>query len=593
MLLSKIKNLSDQGLELFNNNKLNEAEKIYKEIIKLDNKNSDSYCALGTINALRKNYKEALNFFNITTQLEPKNYFAFNNLGTICFKFQKFTSALEYYNKAVIIKPDYITALNMRALTHEKLNDLENALKDYNQIQLLEPSGKYIDGLVLLTKAKLCLWNGFDYALNKLRKKIEKKIIVWEPFVSLVFEDSLEIQKKTLDFYTKDQTSILTNAYAHIKKNKKKIRLGYFSADFYNHAVSLLISRVFELHNKENFEVLGFALQKPIFQDSMRDKIIRSFDEFYDLEEMTNLEIINLARSKEIDIAIDLTGFTNNNRANIFFNRIAPIQINFLGYPGSMGLKNMDYIIADKILIPEEDKNFYTEKIIYMPDSYQANDNTKKISDKTFTHEELGLPNDSFIFCCFNSPHKITPEIFKTWVKIISKVKNSVLWLYVLNEQTIKNLKKEMTKNFLSEDRIVFAKKIDVELHLARLKFADLCLDTLPYNGHTTTSDALWAGVPVLTCIGKTFAGKVSASLLTASNMNELITKNLKEYEDLAVDFATNAKKLNDIKNKLKNNNKTSKLFNSEIFTKNLEMAYKTIYKNNHLDLPNEDVYIS
>jgi predicted O-linked N-acetylglucosamine transferase (SPINDLY family) len=484
-------------------------------------------------------------------------------------------------------------ALNMRALTHEKLNDLENALKDYNQIQLLEPSGKYIDGLVLLTKAKLCLWNGFDYALNKLRKKIEKKIIVWEPFVSLVFEDSLEIQKKTLDLYTKDQTSILTNAYAHIKKNKKKIRLGYFSADFYNHAVSLLISRVFELHNKENFEVLGFALQKPIFQDSMRDKIIRSFDEFYDLEEMTNLEIINLARSKEIDIAIDLTGFTNNNRANIFFNRIAPIQINFLGYPGSMGLKNMDYIIADKILIPEEDKNFYTEKIIYMPDSYQANDNTKKISDKTFTHEELGLPNDSFIFCCFNSPHKITPEIFKTWVKIISKVKNSVLWLYVLNEQTIKNLKKEMTKNFLSEDRIVFAKKIDVELHLARLKFADLCLDTLPYNGHTTTSDALWAGVPVLTCIGKTFAGKVSASLLTASNMNELITKNLKEYEDLAVDFATNAKKLNDIKNKLKNNNKTSKLFNSEIFTKNLEMAYKTIYKNYHLDLPNEDVYIS
>ena len=593
MLLSKIKNLSDQGLELFNNNKLDEAEKIYKEIIKLDNKNSDSYCALGTINAIRKNYKEALDLFDITTKLEPKNYYAFNNLGTICFKFQKFTAALGYYNKAIIIKPDYINALNMRALTYEKLNDLENSLKDYNKMQLLEPSGKYIDGLILLTKAKLCLWNGFDYALNKLRKKIEKKIIVWEPFVSLVFEDSLEIQKKTLDFYTKDKISILTNTYSHIKKNKKKIRLGYFSADFYSHAVSLLISRVFELHNKENFEVLGFALQKPIFQDSMRDRIIKSFDEFYDLEEMTDLEVINLARSKEIDIAIDLTGFTNNNRANIFFNRIAPIQISFLGYPGSMGLKNMDYIIADKILIPEEDKNFYTEKIIYMPDSYQANDNTKKISDKTFTHKELGLPKDSFIFCCFNSPHKITPEIFKTWVKIISKVKNSVLWLYVLNEQTIKNLKKEMTKNFLSEDRIVFAKKIDVELHLARLKFADLCLDTLPYNGHTTTSDALWAGVPVLTCIGKTFAGKVSASLLTASNMNELITKNLKEYEDLAVDLATNAKKLNDVKNKLKNNNKTSKLFNSEIFTKNLEMAYKTIYKNYHLDLPNEDVYIS
>jgi predicted O-linked N-acetylglucosamine transferase (SPINDLY family) len=593
MLPSKIKNLSDQGLKLFNNNKFDEAEKIYKEIIKLDNKNSDSYCALGTINAIRKNYKEALDFFEITTKLEPKNYFAFNNLGTICFKFQKFNAALEYYNKAIIIKPDYINALNMRALIYEKLNDLENSLKDYSQIQLLEPSGKYIDGIIFLTKAKLCLWNGFDYALNKLKKKIEKKIIVWEPFVSLVFEDSLEIQKKTLELYTKDKTSILTDIYTRVKKNKKKIRLGYFSADFYSHAVSLLISRIFELHNKENFEIYGFALQKPIFQDAMRDRIIKSFDEFYDLEEMTDLEVIHLARSKEIDIAIDLTGFTNENRANIFFNRIAPIQINFLGYPGSMGLKNMDYIIGDKILIPEKDKNFYTEKIIYMPNSYQANDNTKKISDKIFTHKELGLPKDSFIFCCFNSPHKITPEIFKTWIKIISKVKNSVLWLYVQNEQTMKNLKKEMSKNFLSEDRIIFAKKMDLELHLARLRFTDLCLDTLPYNGHTTTSDALWAGVPVLTCVGKTFAGKVSASLLTASNMNELITKNLAEYENLAVELAKNTKKLNTIKDKLKNNNKTSKLFNSEIFTKNLEIAYKTIYKNYHLDLPIEDIYIS
>jgi len=442
MLPSKIKNLSDYGLKLFNNNKFDEAEKIYKEIIKLDNKNSDSYCALGTINAIKKRYKEALDFFDITTKLEPKNYYAFNNLGTIFFNFKKFTTALEYYNKAISIKPDYINAINMRALTYEKLNDLENSVKDYTLMQRLEPSGKYIDGLILITKAKLCLWNGFDYALNKLRKKIEKKIIAWEPFVSLVFEDSLEIQKKTLELYTKDKISMLTDIYAHIKKNKKKIRLGYFSADFHTHAVSLQISRIFELHNKESFEIYGFALQKPIFHDSMRDRIIKSFDEFYDVEGMTDLDIIHLARSKEIDIAIDLTGFTNQNKANIFFNRIAPVQINFLGYASSMGLKNMDYIIADKILISEKDKNFYTEKIIYMPDSYMPNDNTKKISDKIFTHKELGLPKDSFIFCCFNSPHKITPEIFKTWTKILSKVKNSILWLGDLNEQTKKNLKK-------------------------------------------------------------------------------------------------------------------------------------------------------
>lgn len=591
MFENNLQNLLNSALELFNKKDFAEAEKIYKLILDIDKKNAEAFCALGTINAIRKKYSEAINYFNITIKLQPQNYYAYNNIGTIFYTFENFTKAIEFYSKAISINSNYLISLNMRALAYERLDDLTSALNDYYQIKKKFPDDCFIDGIILLTKAKLCYWGTFKYELNKIRKKINNGKLSWEPLTSLVLENSIEVQSKTLELYLKEMSINLNSNFIYKKKEEKKIKIGYFSSDFRNHAVSYLISRTIELHDKTKFISYGFCLYKNPIEDEMRNRLTKSFDKFFDLDGMTDQEIINFVRSNEIDIAIDLNGYTDKNKFNIFFNRIAPIQINFLGYPGSMGFKSMDYIIADKILIPSNERKYYKEKIIYMPNTYQPNDDTQQISKKKFTHAELDLPQNSFIFACFNSPHKISPEIFQVWINILKKVNNSVLWLLYTNDQTINNLINEFKKNSLSKNRLIFAKKIEHSLHLSRLKIANLCLDTIPYNGHTTTSDALRAGIPVVTCAGNTFASRVSSSLLCATKIPEFITYNLDEYENLAIELALDKEKLNNLKRKLINN-KDLILFNSTLFTKNLEKAYKTVHEIYQSDLKKKDIYI-
>ena len=592
MFKTNLQNLLNNALELFNKKKFFEAEKIYKQVLEIDNKNAEAYCALGTISAIRKKYDEAINYFNITINYQPQNFYAYNNIGTIFYDFENFSKAIEYYSKALSINPDYLISLNMRALAYEKMNDLISSINDYNKLKKKFPDDSFIDGIILFTKAKLCSWSGFKYELNKISNKILNKKLAWEPGTSLYLGDSIEIQSKTLDLYIKEMAVNFNNNFLYKKKKKGKIKIGYFSSDFYSHAVSYLISRIFELHDKKNFILYGFCLYKSIHNDKIRDKVTRSFDKFFDVDNMTDNEILNLARSNEIDIAVDLNGYTEKNRFNIFFNRVAPVQINFLGYAGSMGFENMDYIIADKTLIPTNEKKYYKEKIIYMPNTYQPNDDTLEVSKKIFSHTELDLPKNSFVFACFNNPNKITPEIFQIWINIIKKVENSVLWLFVTNEQTKINLIKEFKKNSLPKERLIFAEKIQSPLHLSRLKIIDICLDTLPYNGHTTTSDALRAGIPVVTCMGKTFAGRVASSLLRATNMDELITNNLDEYESLAVNLALDPERLIQLKKKIIDN-KDLILFNSKLFTENLEKAYKTVHQIYNSDLEKKDIFVN
>jgi len=267
--------------------------------------------------------------------------------------------------------------------------------------------------------------------------------------------------------------------------------------------------------------------------------------------------------------------------------------VNYLGYPGTSGTNYLDYIIADKVLIPKDNQKYYSEKIVYLPDTYQANDSTKKISDKIFTREELGLPKDGFVFCCFNNNYKITPQVFDVWMRLLERVENSVLWILSENINISKNLKKEATIRGVDFNRIVFAERIKMNEHLARQKVADLFIDTFPYTGHTTASDALWVGLPVLTRIGKTFASRVSASLLNAIGLSTLVTSSAKEYEDLAIELATNPAKLKEIKNKLKNNRNTKALFNTPVFTRNIEKAYSLMYERYLINLPLDNIEIN
>jgi predicted O-linked N-acetylglucosamine transferase (SPINDLY family) len=294
----------------------------------------------------------------------------------------------------------------------------------------------------------------------------------------------------------------------------------------------------------------------------------------------------------EIDIAVDLKGFTKESRTDIFSFRAAPIQVNYLGYPGTMGAGYMDYIIADPTLIPEQSQQFYTEKIVYLPDSYQVNDAKRQIADKVFTRQELGLPTAGFVFCCFNNNYKITPGTFDCWMRILKRVEGSVLWLFDDNPMVSVNLRREAVRRGIDADRLVFAGRKSLPEHLARHRSADLFLDTLPYNAHTTASDALWSGLPVLTLIGESFAGRVAASLLNAVDLPELITSTEEEYEALAIELAVNPGKLDEIRLKLDRTRLAAPLFDIDLYTRHIESAYQEMYNRYHLDLLPDHIYV-
>jgi protein O-GlcNAc transferase len=347
---------------------------------------------------------------------------------------------------------------------------------------------------------------------------------------------------------------------------------------------------MFEHHDKSRFEVTGISIG-PEDSDEMRQRLLRSFDHFIDAKALSNVEVASRIRETEIDILIDLKGFTQDAQTNIFAQRPAPIQVNYLGYPGTMGASYIDYIIADQTLIPDKARKFYSEKIVVLPNSYQTNDRTRIVSDKVFCRSQVGLPS-GVVFCCFNNTYKITPHVFDRWMRILGQVEGSVLWLLEDNASAASNLKKEAAARGVRSGRLVFAERIRLPEHLARHKLADLFLDTLPVNAHTTASDALWAGLPVLTQIGETFAGRVAASLLNAIGLSELITSTPQDYEALAIELATNPEKLVAIKSKLATNRLTTPLFDTQTFTRHIEAAYTMMYERYQADLPPDHISV-
>jgi predicted O-linked N-acetylglucosamine transferase (SPINDLY family) len=311
----------------------------------------------------------------------------------------------------------------------------------------------------------------------------------------------------------------------------------------------------------------------------MRSRISRGFSHFLDVTKKSDREIAQMSRDLGIDIAVDLKGFTQNSRMGIFAERCAPVQINYLGYPGTLAAPYYDYIVADKTLIPLDSQHYYSEKIIYLPHSYQVNDSKRKISGRVFTRQELGLPENGFVFCCFNNNYKLLPATFDVWMRLLKTVDGSVLWLLHGNPTAARNLRKEAEVRGVDPARLVFAPRIKLEDHLTRHRAADLFIDTLPYNAHTTASDALWAGLPVLTQMGQSFAARVAASLLNAMELQELITKTQDEYEARAIELANNPFRLTEIKKKLEQNRETSPLFNGQLFARHIEAAYTEIHR--------------
>jgi predicted O-linked N-acetylglucosamine transferase (SPINDLY family) len=427
---------------------------------------------------------------------------------------------------------------------------------------------------------KLCDWNDIAPHFVRMNEKIERRERATPPFPLLAMPTSPAAERTAAEVWVEHKHRVhafLPAISRHPRRDR--IRIGYFSANLHEHAVARLLAGVFERHDRSRFEVTAFSFG-PDTGDPMRRRLSAAFDEFVDVRAQSDGDVAALARRHGIDIAVDLMGFTQDARTNIFAHGAAPIQVNFLGYPGTMGAGFMDYLIADATLVPETSRQHYAEAIAYLPHSFQPNDTKRAIADRAFRREELGLPHSGFVFCCFNNSYKITPRTFDRWMRIVDRVSGSVLWLSEDNALATDNLRKEAERRGVRADRLVFAPFMPVTTeHMARYRMADLFLDTLPYNAHTTASDALWAGLPVLTCAGDTFAGRVAASLLNAVGLPELVTRTPDEYERLAIDLATHRDKLGRIRQALAANRQTAPLFDTGLFARHLEAAYTAMHE--------------
>jgi len=438
----------------------------------------------------------------------------------------------------------------------------------------------------------LCLWDDVENRLHELTNKINNDEKVIGPFQLQALIDDPEIQRKTTEIYANEKFPkryVLLEIGRYSKH--KKIRIGYFSADFRDHPAAFLTAELYEVHDRERFEIHAFSFG-PDTQDEMNLRIKTGVDHFHDVRTMSYKDTAMLARSVELDIAVDLGGYTANCRTGIFAMSAAPIQIGYIGYLGTMAANYMDYLIADQTIIPEENQKYYSEKIVYMPHSYQVNDSTHSLLATIFTRQDVGLPSTGFVFCCFNNTFKITPTTFDSWARILKRVDGSVLLIYADNESAKTNLAKEIVLRGIDASRLIFGEQLPVPEYLARYRVADLFLDTHPYNAGTTASDALRMGLPVLTCIGNSFASRMAASLLKAVNLPELITTTQEQYESLAIELATNPEKLTIIKTKLANNLATAPLYDTPLFTRHLESAYVEMYDRYQNGLEPEHIYV-
>ncbi len=425
--------------------------------------------------------------------------------------------------------------------------------------------------------AHICDWSAIEDNQCYLPELDEKGEAV-SPFSLLSLEDAPGRHRlRSVNFAREKYPQKATALSAKPSEKPERLRIGYFSADFHNHAVMYLIAQIFAAHDKSRFEIFAYSYG-PDRQDEMRKKLLSAVNVFHDVREMNDMQIVELSRAEKVDIAIDLMGFTNSTRLEPFAYGLAPVQISYLGYPGTLGADFIDYIVADPVVIPYEKRQYYSEKVIYLPNTYQPTDNTRVISDKIITREDMGLPINGFVFCCFNNNYKISPKEFDIWMRLLGRVESSVLWLLKSNKWAEQNLKRAAESRGISAERLVFAEKVPQAEHLARQKLADLFLDTFNYNAHTTASDALWAGLPVVTKLGEGFAARVAGSLLTAIELPELITKSEEAYEALALTLATDPKQLGQIKSELDRNRLTQPLFDSEMYTRHLEAGYHMAY---------------
>jgi protein O-GlcNAc transferase len=592
--------------------RLNAAIESYAKALRIRPDIAETHVNLGKVLSQLGRQDDAISCFHNAIRIKPGYADAHYSLGVAFQTRGRDGEAVAAYQKAIGIKPDFAEAYDNFGILLRHMGHHDESITCFQKELALRPqnAATHVQLGISLAKAERYPESNAAFAAalalqpnlaDTLGQKLFQAALIcdWDtlaaeaatiaalgldgpavrPFVSLPLEDEPARHRIRAQRFVKERFTIPELApLARPAAKPARIRIGYFSANFHNHAVMYLMAKVLERHHRSQFEVHAYSYG-PDTDDEMRLRTQKSVEVSHDVRTLSSREIAEQARRDGIDIAIDLMGHTENARSDIFAYRSAPIQINYLGYPGSWGAPFMDYILADRTLVPEGHEHHYSEKIIYLPHTYMPSDDEREISNRPMTRREMGLPEQGVVFCSFNNIYKIGAKEFDVWMRLLDQVGGSVLWLKGTNEWARSNLRKEAQKRNIDPDRIVFTERVSMPEHLARHQLADLFLDTFHYNAHSTASDALWAGLPVITLAGQSFAARVAASLLCAIGLPELVTHSAEEYERLALELARDSQKLAALKTKLAGLKRGTPLFDTERFTRNLEEAYAQAYQ--------------
>ena len=555
----------------------------------------EALAAYGRAIALRENYADAINNAGIVLQelgraseaidlyrplLErmPAHADACNNLGTALLAEGRADEARAAFEQALAHQPDFPEAFCNLGNARRELGDLTGAIAAYRDALRLRPDDAGAFGQLIYHRAQACAWEGYEADQEKLVDMARRGIRV-PPFYLLATPASASDQLSCARQWATSISPPRTALFHHRPRaGRERIRLGYLSGDFHQHATAQLMAELFECHDRDRFEVFAYSYG-PDDHSPMRARLAAAFDRFVDIRARSHHEAAELIRAEGVDILVDLKGYTHHARPAISAYRPAPVQVSYLGYPATMGADFIDYIIVDPFVVPSSQQPFFSERLVHLPRSYQVNDRRREVADARTSRRDVGLPAEGLVLCSFNNSYKISPVFFDIWMRLLRAVPGSVLWLLEANPQVAGNLRSEAEKRGVDSGRLIFAPLAPPAEHLGRHRHADLFLDTLPCNAHTTASDALWAGLPVVTCCGDTFAGRVAGSLLMAIDMPELVTTSLEEYEQAALGLARSPQRLIALRRKLQNHREASALFDLPKLTGNIEAAYARMWQ--------------
>lgn len=542
----------------------------------------------GTVMSGLNRHAEAVESFDRVLAAEPDDLAALINRGSALRQLGRHKAALADYDRALVLSPDQADALNNRGNLLRELGRNGEAAEAYDRLLQVHPQFRRVLGNRTNAELLACDWRHYPEAPDALAAASRAGEAVDMPFAFLAHSTDPADQLACAANWARDRYPPVARPFwTGERYNHDRIRLAYLSADFHYHPMAHLMMRLFETHDRDRFEVYALSFGPPS-DHPIRKRLEAAFDHFEDVSALSDIELAQKVRALEIDIAIDRKGFTQNARTGVFAFRPAPLAVNYLAYPGGMGAPYIDYLIADPVIVTPGDERFYMEKVVRLPDTYQATDNQRAIDAKVPSRAECGLPEAGFVFCCFNNNYKILPPLYDVWMRLLKATPGSVLWLLGKDRGAQVNLRREAQARGVSGDRIIFGPYQEMGAHLARHAHADLFLDTFPFNAHTTASDALWAGLPVLTCRGATFASRVAASVLTAIGMPEMITDSFEAYEAKALHLATHPEALAAAKARLIANRTTTPLFDSDRFRRHYEAALVTMHERQMKGLPPE-----